>query len=166
MTLKQGIGTTGVELRFYPRKEYASLSTEQKDELREFSKSAAGKKQKAATKAQGGGHPTKKQKTNNNSNNPSLSTKQVTKIAAAVAKLGEKTTKETSKFDKGMEKISALLVNSTTLAQVGGVGGEVAPSAVVDKRKEKMAEVAVVLKSFMGKRGKQSKKNNRDSDLE
>ena len=65
MTLKQGIGTTGVELRFYPRKEYASLSTEQKDELREFTKSAAGKKQKAATKAQGGGHPTKKQRTNN-----------------------------------------------------------------------------------------------------
>ena len=131
--------------------------------MREFTKSAAGKKQKAVTKAQGGGHPTKKQRTNNNSNS-SLSTKQVTKIAAAVAKLGEKTTKETSKFDRGMEKISSLLVNSTTSAQVGGVGGEVTPSAVVDKRKEKMAEVAVVLKSFMGKRGGRSKKNNGDDD--
>ena len=99
--------------------------------MREFTKSAAGKKQKALTKAQGGGPPTKKKRTNNNIT-PSLSTKQVTKIAAAVAKLGEKTTKETSKFDKGMEKISALLVNSTTSAQVGGVGGEVAPLAVVD----------------------------------
>ena len=67
MTLKEGFGSTGVELRFYPRKEYATLSEEQKDELREFTKSAAGKKQKAVTKAQGGGHPTKKQRTNNNS---------------------------------------------------------------------------------------------------
>ena len=88
------------------------------------------------------------------------------KIAATVAKLGKKEEKETSKFDKGMEKISALLVNSTTSAQVGGVEGEVAPSAVVDKHKEKVAEVAVVLKRIMRKGGKKSKKNSGDSDSE
>ena len=133
--------------------------------MREFSKSTAGKKQKAASKAQEGGHPNKKQKANNNSNNnTSLSTKQVTKIAAAVAKLGEEKTKETSKFDKGMDRTSLLLVHATTPAQVGGVGGEVSSSAVVDKHKEKIAEVAVVLKGIMRKDSNKSKKNNRDSD--
>ena len=57
-------------------------------------------------------------------------------------------------------------MNSTTSAQVGGVGGKVTPSAVVDKRKEKVAEVAVVLKSIMHKGGNKSKKNNGDSDSE
>ena len=95
-----------------------------------------------------------------------MSQRQVTKIAAAVVKLGKIKAKETSKFDQGMEKISALLVNSTTPAQVGGVEGEVASLAVVDKHKEKIAEVATVLKSFMRKSGKKSKKNSGDSDSE
>ena len=47
---------------------------------------------------------------------------------------------------------------------MGGVGQEVAPSAVVDTRKGKMAKVAVMLKSFMGKRGGRSKNNNGDDD--
>ena len=76
-----------------------------------------------------------------------MSQRQVTKIAAAVAKLGDEKTKETTKFDKGMDRISSLLVRATTPAEVGGVGGEVSSSAVVDKRKEKIAEVAVVLKA-------------------
>ena len=101
--------------------------------MKEFTNSTAGKKQKRdRSKAQGGGHPNKKQKTNSNTNSGSMSQQQVTKIAAAVVKLGKIKAKETSKFDKGMEKISSLLVNSTTLAQVGGVGGEVSPSGVVD----------------------------------
>ena len=49
---------------------------------------------------------------------------------------------------------------------MGGVAGGVEPSAVVDNRKEKMAEVAVVLKGIMRKGGNKSKKNNRDSDSE
>ena len=57
-------------------------------------------------------------------------------------------------------------MNSTTPAQVGGAKREVDTSSDTDKRKEKMAEVVVVLKSFMRKRGKRSKKNNRDSDEE
>ena len=65
-----------------------------------------------------------------------------------------------------MEKISALLVNSTMPAQVVGIEGEVDTSSDADKRKEKMVEVAVVLKSFMCKRVKRSKKNNRHSDEE
>ena len=47
---------------------------------------------------------------------------------------------------------------------MGEVGGEVAVSNDVDKRNEKMAVVATVLKSSMRKRGNKSKKNNRDSD--
>ena len=47
---------------------------------------------------------------------------------------------------------------------MGGVAGGVGPSAVVDKRKEKMAKVAVVLKGIMRKGGNKSKKNNGDSD--
>ena len=86
-----------------------------------------------------------------------MSQQQVTKIVVAVAKLGKKEAKETSKFNKGMEKISALLMNSTTPAQVN-------TSNDADKRKEKMAEVAVVLKSFMHKRGKRSKKNTQDDE--
>ena len=67
-----------------------------------------------------------------------------------------------------MKKISSLLGNFATPAQVGGVGGEVDASGDVDKRNEKMAEVAVVLKSFMRKRGNsnRSKKNNGDSEDE
>ena len=95
-----------------------------------------------------------------------MSQQQVTKISTAVVKLGKKEAKETSKFDKGMEKISMLLVNSATPAQVGGVEGDVDTSSDADKRKEKMTEVAVVLKSFMRKRGKRSKKNNGDDDEE
>ena len=110
-----------------------TLSEEQKDELREFSKSTAGKKQKTASKAQGGGHPTKKQKTNNNSNNhTSMSQRQVGKIAAAVAKLGKDKAKEPSKFEKGMDTISSLLVHATIPAKVGGTGGEISLSAVID----------------------------------
>ena len=32
ITLKEGMGRTGVKLRWYPRKEFAALSEEQKDE--------------------------------------------------------------------------------------------------------------------------------------
>ena len=68
------------------------------------------------------------------------------KLAAAVVKLGKKEEKKTSKFDKGMEKISALLVNSPMPAEVGWIEGGVTPSNDTDKRKEKMAEVAVMIK--------------------
>lgn len=44
MTLKNGIGVTGVELRWYPRKEYATLSDEQKNVLKEFKNTDAQKK--------------------------------------------------------------------------------------------------------------------------
>ena len=82
-------------------------------------------------------------------------------------KIGKKKEKETSKFDQGMKKLSLLLGNSTTPDQVGGVGGEVDASGNVDKHNEKMTEkVAVVLKSFMRKRGNRSKKNNRDNEEE
>ena len=57
-------------------------------------------------------------------------------------------------------------MHASTPSQVGGVGGGVAPSAVVDKRKEKMAEVAVVLKGIMRNCGGKSKKNNGDDDSE
>ena len=57
-------------------------------------------------------------------------------------------------------------MNSTTPAQVGGAELEVNTSSDADKRREKMAEVAVVLKLFMCKRGKRSKKNNGDDDEE
>jgi len=33
LNLKQGVGKTGVEFRWYPREEYQALSKEQKDEL-------------------------------------------------------------------------------------------------------------------------------------
>ena len=59
-----------------------------------------------------------------------------------------------------MEKISALLVNSVMTAQGGGVKGEVNTSIDADKRKIKMAEVAVLLKRLICKRSKRSKKNN------
>ena len=92
MTLKEGIGRIGVKLRWYVRKEFAALSEEQKDELREFTNSAAGKKQKdasARSKTQGGGQPNKKQKTNNNANYGPMSQQQVTKIVAAIVKMGK-----------------------------------------------------------------------------
>ena len=77
-------------------------------------------------------------------------------------KSGMKEEKETFKFDKGMEKISVLLVNSSMSAQVGGIEGEVTFLNDADKRKEKMAELAVVLKSFMCNLcGKQLKKKKR-----
>ena len=142
---------------------------EQKDELREFTKSAAGKKQKAVSKAQGGGHPSKKQKTNNNTNeypSPNMSQKQLKKIASAVVKFGQDKAKETSKFDQGLEKISSILVNSMAPAQVGGVKGENSAAGVVDTRVKKVAQVATVLKSIMRKGGKKSKKNSGDSDSE
>ena len=72
--------------------------------------------------------------------------------------------KKTSMFDQGIKTISSLLEKSATPAQVGGVGKEVAASGDVDKRNEKMAAVATVFKSFICKRGNQSKKNNRDSE--
>ena len=65
-----------------------------------------------------------------------------------------------------MEKTSTLLVNSSITAQVGGIEGEVNPVDGTDNHKEKMAEVAVVLKSFMHKSGRQSKKNNGDNKEE
>ena len=169
MTLKEGVGSTGVEFRWYPRKEFAALTGNQKDELREFTNLTAGKKQKASTrsKGKGGGRPAKKQKTNDDANNaPVMSERSVKKIAAAVVKAGKQKDKETSMYDQGMQTISALLGNSATPAQVGGVGGEVSHSGGIDKRDEKMAAVATVLKSFMRKRGNQSKKNNGDSDEE
>ena len=168
MALKKGIRTTGVKLQFYPRKEYVALSTEQKDELKEFAKSAAGQKQKAASKAQGGGRPSKKQKTNNNTNeypNPNMSQKQLKKIASAVVKLGQDKAQVTSKFDKGLENISSILVNSAAPAQVGGVEAEVSDAGAGDTRvKKKVAQVGTVLKSIMHTGGKKSKKNNGDSD--
>ena len=51
-------------------------------------------------------------------------------------------------------------------AQVGGIEGEVNTSDGTDKRKEKMAEVTVVLKSFMRKRGRRFKNNNGDNEEE
>ena len=101
------MGGTGVELWWYPKKEFVALLEEQQDELRDFTYSVAGKKQKDASawsKTQGEGHPNKKQKTNNNTNSGSMSQRQVTKVAAAVVKIGKKEAKEISKFDKGMEK--------------------------------------------------------------
>ena len=65
-----------------------------------------------------------------------------------------------------MKKTSALLVDSVTPAQVGGVGGEVNTSSDVDKRNEKMAEVVVVLKSLMRKRDNRFKKKNGDNNEE
>ena len=140
--------------------------------MKEFTNSTAGKKQKdasARSKAQGGGRPAKKQKTNNDANTaPVMSERSVKKIAAAVVKAGKQKDKETSMYDQGMQTISALLGNSATPAQVGGVGGDVSGSGGFDERGEKMAAVATVLKSFMrkSKHGKGSKKNNRDSDEE
>ena len=172
MTLKEGVGSTGVEFRWYPRKEFAALTGDQKDELREFTNSTAGKKQKEASarsKGKGGGRPAKKQKTNNDANTaPVMSERSVKKIAAAVVKAGKQKDKETSMYDQGMQTISALLGNSATPAQVGGVGGDVSGSGGFDERGEKMAAVATVLKSFMrkSKRGNGSKKNNGDSDKE
>ena len=87
------------------------------------------------------------------------------KIAATIVKFGKKEEKETSKFDKGMEKISALLVNSSMPAQVGRIEGEVTLSNDADKLKEKMVEVAIGLKSFMhNPHGKKSKKKNGDDE--
>ena len=169
MTLKEGVGRTGVKLRWYPRKSFAALSEEQKDKLRKFTNSAVGKKQKEAntrSKTQIGGQPNKKQKTNNNANSGSIFQGQVTKIEAAIVKMGKQKEKETSKFNQGMKKISALLVDSVTPAQVEGIGGEVDTSSDIDKHNEKMVEVAVVFKSFMRKRGNRSKKNNGDNDEE
>ena len=56
-----------------------------------------------------------------------------------------------------MKKIFVLLVNSLLPAQVGGIEREVNPLDGTDKRKEKMDEVAVVLKIFMRKCGSWSK---------
>ena len=48
---------------------------------------------------------------------------------------------------------------------MGGIEGEVIPSNDAYKHKEKMAEVVVVLKSFMcNPRSKQSKKKNGDDE--
>ena len=96
MTLKEGVGRTGVDFRWYPRKDFAVLTEEQKDELREFTSSTAGKKQKDASarlKARGGGHPTSptnKQKTNNDAKNTPMSERSVNKITAAVVKMGSR----------------------------------------------------------------------------
>ena len=46
MTLNEGIGCTGVKLWWYPRKEFAASSQEQKNELREFTNSNAERKKK------------------------------------------------------------------------------------------------------------------------
>ena len=64
-------------------------------------------------------------------------------------KLTKKEEKETSKFNKGMEQISALLVNSSIPVHVGGIEVEVTPLDDANKRTEMIAEVAVVFKSFM-----------------
>ena len=120
--------------------------------MREVTNSTVGKKQKQKrdrSKTQGEGHLNKEQKTDSNINFGSISKRNTLKIAAAVIKLGKKEEKETSKFDKGTEKISTLLVNFSMSAQVRGIEGEVTPSDGADKRKEKMTEIAVVLKSFM-----------------
>ena len=80
MTLKDRIGKTGVELRWYPRAEYAEFSDEQRDELKEFKSLAAGKKQIAANakkRAQsgGGGSPSASKKGKVDSNNLSTLSK-------------------------------------------------------------------------------------------
>ena len=137
--------------------------------MKEFTNSVVDAKQKEASarlmKAQGGGHPNKKQRTNGNINSGSISKRQTMKLAAAVVKLGKEEEKETSKFDKGIEKIPVLLVNSSMSAQKRGIEGEVTPSNDANKRKEKMSEVAVMLKSFIcNPRGKQSNKENGDDE--
>ncbi len=42
---KKGIGKTGVHLQYHPSSEYQKLTSEQKDELRDWRKSPEGKKQ-------------------------------------------------------------------------------------------------------------------------
>ena len=82
MTLKDEIGKTGVEHQWYPRTEYAELSDEQKDELKEFKCLASGKKQIAANAkkiTQGGGeggNPSASKKDKGNGNSLSTLSKQ------------------------------------------------------------------------------------------
>ena len=109
ITLKEGVGRTGIKLRWYPRKEFTALTEEQKDDLREFTNSTAGKKQKEASarsETQGGGCPSKKQKTNDDAKNaPVMSEKSVKKIAAAVIKAG-KHNSLSSLFKKDFHQLS------------------------------------------------------------
>ena len=151
MTLKDGIDRTGVELRWYPRAEYAELSDKQRGELKEFKSSAAGKKQIAAnakkrTQSGGGGSPSALKKGRIESNNSStLSKKQIGKIAAAVAKVGSTKGKKNISFDKNMAKLSLILVGSNAQA-LSTIASSSSP-VVADEAK--MAKVAVVLKSIM-----------------
>ena len=59
-------------------------------------------------------------------------------------------------------KLSSILFGSISTSQAGGVKGEVPLSNIIDNSK-KMAEVAVMLKSFMQKGDKKFKKGG-DSD--
>ena len=146
MTLKDRIDMTGVELRWYPRTEYAELSDEQKDEFKKFKSLTARKKQIAANAKKqtqsGGGNPSASKKGKGDGNSSStLSNKQIVKIAAAVAKVGKKNGKEDAKFDKGMAKLLLILVGTNSPAQVGGIVAS--PPVAVDG--EKMAQISVVI---------------------
>ena len=120
------------------------MTDEQKDELREFKETPAGKSQIAlnAKRGQGnidgGGTPSKKKKTHSNRNTSpkKITTKHAKHIAAVLGKIGEKDWKEDAKFEKGMTKLS-LTFASNTAATVLSVGDTVASkkTAVADRGK-------------------------------
>jgi hypothetical protein len=95
---KVGIGSSGVELRYYDLASYKDLSTEQKDELREYRKAGN------STKSKGKGNkPAKgKAKGRDEANQPSAK-RMKTIIAEAVAK-EVATTRESENSSKETEK--------------------------------------------------------------
>ena len=138
LNLKRGKGSTGVDLRWHSKAKYKKLSEPQKDELREWKRSDAGKK---ATEEYKKTRDAKRKANPSGHNAGKLNNKKLRKAVAAAIKK-EKT--DTADNDSKLSDLAAKLVSSMSKANAAVVTK--VGSAKVTFDDEINAKVAAVLK--------------------
>ena len=139
VNLKQGKGSTGVDLRWHKADEYRKLSNTQKDELRKWNQTDAGKKASEDYKKDRGAK--RSNKYNGGSHGKDYTKKFKRAVAAAVSK--EKT--DTADKDSKLSELAAKLVSSMSTVNAV-VGTKVSSSKVKFSDEAINAKVAALLK--------------------
>lgn len=142
-SMKSGIGTTGVHLRYHVREDYLKLSTDQQDELREWRKTPEGK-----AASQKGSNKKNKTKGRAKSTGKGGAGGHAKMIAAAV----EKTLKD-REDKKSAEEAQELIVSMLTKAAITTPPGRNAAAGATASGLATMdgAKLATTLRSILGK---------------
>ena len=114
---KAGIGKTGVHFRYHPPDEYATLSDEQKNELREYREKHPDDKKGSKKKQKRG--DTKKQSDEKSSSNKKLMKKQVASYVAEELKKQSKAAEGSDDEDGVKAMVMSMVKEAMTEAQQG-----------------------------------------------